>query len=205
MAKPKQDIDPQVGERLTEIRKDRKLSQAAFAEILGISARTLQQWEQGKAHPDFVSLQKLVDQSVDANWVLTGKGRSALASTQAPQFTTPFISSENDQSVESCTLILDDKVVTMQVTDNAMAPSYHKGDLILLSRCKVDIDQTEGPVVIQGRHGPTVRLVRHLLDGRTRMIAENPSYPDEELSEEQASSIHVIGTVVGHIAGDLLH
>jgi putative transcriptional regulator len=40
-------IDPNVA----EIREEYGLSQAKFAAMLGISVRTLQNWEQGRRHP----------------------------------------------------------------------------------------------------------------------------------------------------------
>ena len=37
---------------LKKIRTDSGLTQAAFAEILGVSVRTVQDWEQGRRTPD---------------------------------------------------------------------------------------------------------------------------------------------------------
>lgn len=36
---------------IARIRKDLHLSQGAFASLMGVSVRTLQEWEQGRRHP----------------------------------------------------------------------------------------------------------------------------------------------------------
>ena len=46
------DPPPEVGaEKLTRLRLDRGMSQAVFARVLNVSARTVQSWEQGRANP----------------------------------------------------------------------------------------------------------------------------------------------------------
>ena len=50
-AKPSRAFKVEVSEDVTAIRKKLKLSQQKFAQLLGISENTLQNWEQGRRRP----------------------------------------------------------------------------------------------------------------------------------------------------------
>ncbi|MGN1466999.1 MAG: helix-turn-helix domain-containing protein [Ruminococcus sp.] len=57
-----------IGERLQELRKDKGLSQAEFAEILGVSHYTVSSYECNRSDPDDnakITIAKLFDVSVD--------------------------------------------------------------------------------------------------------------------------------------------
>ena len=57
-----------IGERLQELRKDRGISQAEFAEILGVSHYTISSYECNRSDPDDntkITIAKLFDVSVD--------------------------------------------------------------------------------------------------------------------------------------------
>ena len=49
----------EVPEDVSRIRYDLELSQAAFSALLGVSIRTLQEWEQGRRHPSGPALSLL--------------------------------------------------------------------------------------------------------------------------------------------------
>ena len=51
MAKPPESGKPDVAALLQGMRADAGLSQSGFARVLGLSVRTLQEWEQGRKHP----------------------------------------------------------------------------------------------------------------------------------------------------------
>lgn len=50
-----------LGERIKELRKNRKLTQIEFAKLFQISNGTIAMWETDKRQPDFNTLQKLAD------------------------------------------------------------------------------------------------------------------------------------------------
>lgn len=72
-----------IGERITHIRGG--LSQAAFAEMLGVHKNSLGNYERENRTPDAVFLAKLVAKGYDANWVLTGEGSAKRGSNAALQ------------------------------------------------------------------------------------------------------------------------
>jgi DNA-binding XRE family transcriptional regulator len=62
-----------LAERLRTAREDRNLTQAVWAEKIGVPYRTLQDNERGHSTPGSAVLIAYANQGVDMNWLLTGK------------------------------------------------------------------------------------------------------------------------------------
>ena len=80
----------EVGNRLCELRKSRKLSQEQLAEKIGVSRQAVSKWERAEAAPDtdnLIALAEIYDVSIDE--ILTGKAR------------TPKCNDSNDDSEET--------------------------------------------------------------------------------------------------------
>lgn len=60
MARLPEAVGPDVAARLQGLRADAGLSQSGFARVLGLSVRTLQEWEQGRKQPSGPA-QKLIE------------------------------------------------------------------------------------------------------------------------------------------------
>lgn len=72
----------EVGRRIAELRGD--LTQAAFAERLGVDRKTVVRWEAGERLPDGVSLLALVREfHADVSYILTGQGEVNLKPDEA--------------------------------------------------------------------------------------------------------------------------
>lgn len=64
-----------IGARIKQLRKEKSLSQKAFADLLSTSSGYISEVESGKTMPGgnfFISLKRALD--VDINWLLTGEG-----------------------------------------------------------------------------------------------------------------------------------
>lgn len=73
-----------MGQRIAELRGE--MSQAAFAEELGVDRKTIGRWEAGERLPDGMSLLKFMKQfNADVNYILTGIDSAAHARLQALQ------------------------------------------------------------------------------------------------------------------------
>lgn len=60
-------------QRITKARKSRRLSQANFAERLGVTRTACSHWETGRAKPSTKHIEKIAKLlAVDANWLITG-------------------------------------------------------------------------------------------------------------------------------------
>lgn len=72
------------GQRIAELRGE--MSQAAFAEELGVDRKTIGRWEAGERLPDGMSLLKFMKQfNADVNYILTGIDSAAHVRLQALQ------------------------------------------------------------------------------------------------------------------------
>jgi transcriptional regulator with XRE-family HTH domain len=62
-------------ERIAQARKERHLSQANFAERLGVTRTACSHWETGRAKPSTKHIEKIARLlGIDANWLICGIG-----------------------------------------------------------------------------------------------------------------------------------
>ena len=68
----------QLGQAIVQIRKERGLTQEAFAKELGVTASTINRWEHGKAKPNLTAMKnlkqfcekhKLQYESIEIEWL----------------------------------------------------------------------------------------------------------------------------------------
>lgn len=64
----------QMGERISRLRQEKKLTQIALAEKLGISSQAISKWERGQAFPDVSRLDELAELlEADVGYLLMGQ------------------------------------------------------------------------------------------------------------------------------------
>lgn len=91
--------DISVGERLFQVRRRHRLSQQAFAQSLGVGARTYQNYERGDRPVNKELLLALYEQfHCDPTWVLTGKYPSLNAAALSRIFETMADEEREDQA-----------------------------------------------------------------------------------------------------------
>lgn len=62
-----------IGERITELRKEKNISQSELASRLGVSRQAVSKWEQGQSSPDTVKLIQLAEIfSTEVEYLATG-------------------------------------------------------------------------------------------------------------------------------------
>lgn len=67
-----------IGERIKELRKQKKISQAELAKNINVSAGNVGDWERGKAKPGADAIISLIQYfSVSADWLLTGNSKNS--------------------------------------------------------------------------------------------------------------------------------
>ena len=63
-----------IGERITELRKDRKLSQGQLAALLDVTRQAVSKWENDQSSPDTIKLIQLADVlDTDVEYLATGR------------------------------------------------------------------------------------------------------------------------------------
>ncbi|MEG2059998.1 MAG: helix-turn-helix transcriptional regulator, partial [Lachnospiraceae bacterium] len=51
-----------LGEKISELRKDKNLNQDTFAELFHVTRQTVSNWENGKSYPDLEIILKISDE-----------------------------------------------------------------------------------------------------------------------------------------------
>ena len=68
--------EKKIGARIAKMRMDAGLTQAALAEKLGVSDKTVSKWENGGCYPDITVLPAIADEfGVTIDYLLRGEGR----------------------------------------------------------------------------------------------------------------------------------
>ena len=63
-----------IGDRIIDLRKQKKLSQGQLAEIIGVSRQAVSKWESGQNSPDTIKLINLADiLDTDVEYLATGR------------------------------------------------------------------------------------------------------------------------------------
>lgn len=87
------------GERLTQARKDKGLSQKDFAEALGITATRLNYWEKDKREPDIPFLHKICKTlNINGDWLIGFMEKTEEVSTQLTPHEQKVINAYRNQS-----------------------------------------------------------------------------------------------------------
>ncbi len=66
-----------VGKRIAEARKNKGLSQSAFAELVGVSFSSQRRYEDGRSDPDTSYLDSLRKHGVDVEYVISGRAKQS--------------------------------------------------------------------------------------------------------------------------------
>lgn len=92
----------EIGERIKELRKREKISQADLAKKIGVSSGNVGDWERGRAKPGSDALISLMNYfNVTCDWLLTGKELSvAIKEEESIQSSDPsFTLSQEEQDM----------------------------------------------------------------------------------------------------------
>lgn len=93
-----------------------------------------------------------------------------------------------------------DKLVVAYATGDSMEPRIHDGDMLLIDTARrVPVDGKIYAIRI-GEELRVKRIYRRTVS--VLLHSDNPAYPDEELSLQQAEGLHVIGRVA-QVSGTL--
>lgn len=97
-----------IPERIKQIREELKCTQEEFANTLGVSQKTVSQWEQDRNKPQIDVLRVLRDQyNINLNWLLTGRGNMFLT-PEEKQHPIPFNQKPPTLSNDDFTLIQEE-------------------------------------------------------------------------------------------------
>lgn len=209
-----------LGQRLRELRAQRKLSQQGLADLAGVTKQTISQYERGVRKPDLNMLTELGDIFNVSTDYLTGQsdvtvrllGPEDLKTLDLASFpnihpvTTrrfPVLGSvscgepklmdeEIDVSVDASEDIKADFVLRAK-GDSMIGARIYDGDLVFVRKQDI-VENGEIAVVAIDDEATLKRFYKY--DELIVLRAENPAYKDQEYRPEQAHEIRVLGKAV---------
>ncbi len=209
-----------IGLRIKEERIRLGLTQPDFAQIAGISKRTLIDWEKDASSPNAVQLSALSQAGVDVNYIITGNkvlssigdlpdgfdGFSLIPVHEdvvisaghgsvvcAGNDPSNYMAFRNDWIRSRGFSVKDLKVFITR--GDSMEPTIADKEPILTNTAEVN-PQDGHIYVIRSGEMTWVKRIQRQLDNTLLLISDNKAYPPMKLDLEAAHDVEVIGKVV---------
>ncbi|MDD4967465.1 helix-turn-helix transcriptional regulator [Halothiobacillus sp.] len=108
----------QIGARLKEERTRLRLSQSEIADSLGVSRRSVIDWEKGGATPNAENISDLYDFGVDVLYTLTGRREPEPFSTEEKLLVERYRAADEATRYRILSSLLEGKTVAQAATDS---------------------------------------------------------------------------------------
>ena len=113
-----------VGERISELRNEKKLSQNQLAKLMDVSRQAVSKWETGQSVPDTLNLIKLADiLETDIEYLTTGR---QVVPTRPPVVIKTVETVEVEKVVEKPVIQVVEKIVEKEVNVPVEVPVVKK-------------------------------------------------------------------------------
>ncbi len=219
-----------IGYRIKEVRNYGGFNLDVFSEKLGISKRTLQNYEKNSSEPTVslvITMANLCH--VSEWWLLTGK-ESMLSNkdnyssnendlVELPYFADTYASAGGgainyketkkpiafDKSFleKMLGITVSKNLHIINAIGNSMDPTIKEGELLFVNPFENESCQIKdgGIYVINCNNSTFVKRINHNpITGATLLKSDNTTYPDMEITGQEFESCIIIGRVVGHFA-----
>ena len=204
------------GETLKRLRKERKMSMEALAEMVGTSKQVISRYENGERSPKISMVKKLADALGVSIMEISGEDPESKLSYRPdlfPQSVIKPLSSMHHQkipligSVAAGHPIMDAEYDTfldapidcdaaVKVTGDSMEPTYYDGDILYIKQ-QPDVNNGQIAVVFID-DAAVVKHVYHESNGVT-LTSDNTAYPPMRFRfSEDAEYISIFGIPVGY-------
>ena len=209
-----------IGLRIREERTRLGLNQPDFAEIAGISKRTLIDWEKDVSSPNAVQLAALHSGGVDVTYVITGNksnensilnlkdiggfslvpvhddmyisaGHGSVVCEQSQ--TNNHMAFRNDWIRSRGFNVKDLKVFITH--GDSMAPTINDKEPILTNTAE-KTPQDGHIYVIRNGDICWVKRLQVMIDGSLQLLSDNPLYPAMLIKLDESTDVEIIGKVV---------
>ncbi|MDM7321249.1 MAG: XRE family transcriptional regulator [Fervidobacterium sp.] len=207
-------MNRQIGERIRQARLSLGLSQAELAKLVGVSERTIRNYESGeiKKPHHLHKIAKVLKVSPD--WLLKGVGtlpeKQEISPTAVILYYPNVVVSagfgainENEESIrlyidkallELLNIHTSHNLILVRVSGDSMEPLISHGDYIIVERTQ---KARNGEVIIANINGEVYvkKLLKDPFGRWVRLTSTNPYYPDIELKGAEIESLKVIGVI----------
>ena len=196
-------------ENLKKLRKQKGLSQSAFAEILHASQNTVSQWESGKREPSYEITQQIADYfNVSVDYLL---GRDTLPKNAIPVDISTFVKIPvygevsagmgcfAEDNIIGYELVSPDSISKyedyffLKVKGDSMEPKICTDDLALIQK-QTSVDNGAVAVVIIDNENGVIKKVNYG-DDWIELVSFNPYYPPRLFEGSDVQRIMVVGLV----------
>ncbi len=199
-----------IGSRIKEARTKKGLSQEALADKIGISKRTLINYEKEEQEPTvstIINIAKFC--TIDELWLLTGKNENNTNNTvNSYQIDVLNIKASAGTGIENQivevidTILLDKnlfktpinpaKIKLIQVSGDSMFPTLNDGDFVLIDETKAY--GVDGIYAINLHNQILIKRLKFRLDGSIQIISDNKEYEMEVYNPNETQiPLHIIG------------
>jgi phage repressor protein C with HTH and peptisase S24 domain len=217
---PDDKIPSDVGERLSLVRREFRMTQGELSEKLGINQNTLSQYEKGQRKvPDDIK-QALADLfHVNIDWLVTGRGSMESlpeAASAEPEDEIvyldildvkasagygienyePGVKGRMPFAASALKPHNAKKTKIFEVSGDSMEPTLMNGDLVMF----VENDTSGNGIFLLNRNGELfVKRLRQFPGlNRITVISDNSKFPTEEV-DLMKENVHIIGKVISQI------
>ena len=183
---------------IRNIRKKLKISQTELSKLLGVSLRTVQNWEAGETIPktkheilhNLLKSNKPVENLINGIPLIPieamagyGAGETQILELDCEYFSVPTFKGAD---------------FLIQVKGSSMYPKYNSGDLVACKKLVLNdiFFQWNKVYVLDTDQGALIKRIKKGSDNHLQIVSDNPSYEPYEL---HLSKIHAIAIVLGVI------
>lgn len=198
-------------ELLRQCRKQKHMSQAELASLLGVTQQAVGKWESGKSSPDPTTVAKLAEiLDTTADYLLGLFDPTAEGQTEERFFGSyvysliPVIGTvkagygalayEEDYGKEYARVKDPSSYFYLVVRGDSMEPRIHDGDLVAI-RKQPEVENGEIAAVRIGEEATLKHVYRH--DNFIELRPENPAFNSIILSREDMNAVVIEGKAVG--------
>lgn len=198
-------------ELLRQCRKQKHMSQAELASLLGVTQQAVGKWESGKSSPDPTTVAKLAEiLDTTADYLLGLFDPTAEGQTEERFFGSyvysliPVIGTvkagygalayEEDYGKEYARVKDPSSYFYLVVRGDSMEPRIHDGDLVAI-RSQPEVENGEIAAVRIGEEATLKHVYLH--DNFIELRPENPAFNSIILSREDMNTVVIEGKAVG--------
>jgi len=190
--------------RIKQLRRERGLSQAALARMVGVSQSTIGMWESGRNMPEFANLEKLARSlgvslgqlTDDAPARARHGAKVPVLGRVAAGIPIEAIEEIIDYEEIEQTLAQTGEFFGLVIKGDSMEPKFSEGDVVIVRR-QEDADSGDVAVVVVNGDYATVKRVKKRPDG-IMLISTNLKYEPMfyTAAEVRALPVQIVGKVV---------
>ena len=197
-------------------------SDRKIADILGINYNTIKTWSSRGKVPIEKILEKLQNETININWLLTGEGEM-FKNTQVTKdiddievnlyediYASAGYGSTNSNIeatkttlskalADTMNIIRADRVDIIKVLGDSMEPIFYDGEYVVVERVNGIDEVKNGNTVIANVDGDIFikKIKKEPFNSAIYLISSNPNYKDIELTKENLEHFKVIAIVRG--------